>query len=145
MKEQMRFTGVALAIALIFLAVAPEAWARETITIQKANGGNYNITAYNNVNKTYYFLNGSLTSDSHGILVPNGYGCTVTVTLNRAVGNRNLYEQKDRLNPILEVTKKSSFVLELIRKGYGPSFPGANAGPLLMGAPSGGSDRQPPP
>ncbi|MBA3013279.1 MAG: hypothetical protein FP812_24040 [Desulfobacula sp.] len=84
----MRFAGVALAIALIFLAVALEAWARETITIQKANGGNYNVTAYNNVNKTYYSFNGSLTSDSHGILVPNGYGCNITVTLGRVVGDR---------------------------------------------------------
>ena len=143
MKEQMRFTGVALAIALIFLTVAPEAWARETITIQKANGGNYNVTAYNNVNRTYYFLNGSLTSDSHGILVPNGYGCTITVILGQAVGSRNFYEEKDRLNPILEVTKKSNFVLELTLKGYGPSP--AAVGSSLLGAPSGGNDRQPPP
>lgn len=98
---------------LVFSAYVSTAAAREVITIKNANGGTYNVTAYNTSTKSYYYINGSLSSDSHGITVPNGYGCTITVTKGRAVGNRNLYEKNDPLNPIFDVVKKSTYVLEL--------------------------------
>lgn len=133
------------ALVLVVLAMTSAASAREVITIKQANGGNYNVTAYNTATRSYYFINGSLSSDSHQITVPNGYACTITVTLGRAVGDRNLYEEQDPLNPIFEVSKKSTYILELKRVGTGAGVTTNNA----MGLPGLGNDgggvRQPPP
>lgn len=134
-------------LAAFILTIGTTAHAREVITIQKANGGGYNITAYDNLTRSYYYLNGSIESDSHRVTVPDGYSCSVTVNLGRAVGTRNLYEKRDPLNPIYEVQKQSTYVLELVFKGRGSSGPSANsASPLdLFGGPSDGGQRQPPP
>ena len=134
-----------LGVSLLLCVMAATASAREVITVTKANGGNYNVTAYNPVTKSYYFLNGGLDSDSHQITVPNGYACTITVTLDRAVGDRNLYEKQDPLNPIFEARKKTTYVLELVRTGSGYSSPSPNSGlPKFLGGGDNGQ-RQPPP
>lgn len=147
MKKSVMITRMIMAVLITGLMAAGSAWAREVITVKLANGGTYNVTAYNTSTRTYYFLNGNLGSDSHQITVPNGYACTITVTRGSAVGTRNLYEEKDPLNPIYEVKKKSTYVLELVRVGTGTSpGVGLNSAPGLPGA-GGGDDgqRQPPP
>ena len=131
-------------VGLLIVLMSGTVSAREVITLTKANGGSYNITAYNTATRTYYYLNGGINSDSHEATVPNGYGCTITVTLARAVGTRNLYEEHDPLSPILEVQKKSTYVLELIYKGHGPSALQAPGVQNFIGG-SGPPGRQPPP
>ena len=151
MKQVKNVAITVLAAALVALAMTSMASAREVITIQKANGGTYNITAYDTMTRSYYFINGSLDSDDYRITVPNGYGCTITVALGRRVGDRNLYEQKDPLSPIFEVKNKSTYVLELIYKGHGSSSVGTNSSPGtggpggIFGGGGGDGERQPPP
>jgi len=131
-------------VGLLIVLISGTVSAREVITITKANGGSYNITAYNTATRTYYYLNGGMTSDSHRVTVPDGYGSAINVTLGRRVGTRNLYEERDPLNPILEVQKKSAYVLELIYKGHGPSALQAPGVQNFIGG-SGPPGRQPPP
>ena len=139
-----QLTRMTLAAVLVSFAMVSLGSAREVITINKANGGNYNVTAYDNRTQSYYFINGSLDSDSHRISVPKGYACTITVTKGRAVGDRNLYEENDPLSPIFEVTKIAFDLLELKYVGRGSSF--VNTAPTINGIP-GGDDgqRKPPP
>lgn len=141
-----RMTLMTLAAVLVSLAVVSLGSAREVITINKANGGNYNVTAYNTSTRSYYYINGSLDSDSHKITVPNGYACTITVTKGRAVGDRNLYEERDPMSPIFEVIEKSNYVLELKYVGRSSSGVSVNSAPMVNGV-MGGDDgqRKPPP
>lgn len=133
---------VLMAGALAVLATASLASAREVITVKKANGGAYNVTAYRPSTKSHYYITGNLDSDSHQIVVPYGYASTITVTLGRAVGDRNLYEKQDPLNPIFEVRKKSTYLLELVRVGTGYS---TNSVPSIPGLGGDDGQRQPPP
>jgi len=126
-----RIPIMTLAAVLISFALLSLASAREVITINKANGGIYNVTAYNPGTSSYYFINGSLESDSHRITIPNGYASTITVTKGRAVGDRNLYEAKDPLSPIFEVSNKTTFVLELRYVGQGTAS--VNNAPIVNG------------
>lgn len=144
MKKSGMAVRVMAAVLITGMMVTGSAWAREVITVKLANGGTYNVTAYNSATRAHYFVNGNLTSDSHQIIVPNGYACTITVTLGRAVGDRNLYEKQDPLNPIFEVKKQSTYLLELLRVGVGMSnAPLSNSLPGLPGGDDG--QRQPPP
>jgi len=122
--------------------------AREIITLTQANGGTYMVMAYNTTTRSYYYINGDITSDSHEVTVTKGYGSTVNVTLGRAVGSRNMYEERDPLSPILEVSKKSSYVLELTYRGRRSSGVNALQVPSLpggIGGAPGPFQRQPPP
>jgi hypothetical protein len=146
MKKSMKFAGLAIAAVLVCLTLASAVSAREIITVNKCNGGDYMIMAYNTATRTYYMLSGTLSSDSHRITVPNGYGSTINVTLGRAVGTRNLYESHDPLNPIFEVVKKSTYVIELVYKGRLSSSAAKGAdGPLGVAGPPDDGKRMPPP
>jgi hypothetical protein len=145
MNPSKKMVLTLLGASFLLCVMAAAASAREVITVNKANGGNYNVTAYNTATKSYYFINGSMNSDSHQITVPNGYACTITVTLGRAVGDRNLYEKQDPLHPIYEVRKKSTYLLELVRTGSGFSSPSPNSVlPNFLGGGDSGQ-RHPPP
>jgi len=106
-----------MVFGLAALTMASTASAREVITVNKANGGNFMIMAWDNRAKEFYYINGKLTSDSHRIDVPRGYGSTISVNLSRRVGSRNMYDKRDPFNPIFEMKVKSSSVLEFIYKG----------------------------
>lgn len=134
-----------LTILFLNAGMTAAASAREVITIKKANGGTYNVTAYNTRTKSYYYVNGNLDSDSHQIVVPNGYACTIAVTLGRAVGDRNLYEKQDPLNPIFEVKKLSTYLLELVRIGAGYSSNAVQSNSVIPGLGGDDGKRQPPP
>jgi hypothetical protein len=140
-----RMALMTLAAVLVSFTVVSLGSAREVITINKANGGTYNVTAYNTRTKSYYYVNGSLDSDSHQITVPSGYACTIAVTLGRAVGDRNLYEKQDPLNPIFEVKKLSTYLLELVRTGSGSSSNAVQSNGLVPGLGGDDGQRKPPP
>ena len=108
-------------LTMVLMAAASTASASEVVTIKNATGGSYSIMAYNAATRAYYYLNGSLGSDSCAITVPNGYSCSLTVAVGKRVGTRNLYEERDPMNPIFDVTFKSTYVLELTRIGVGSS------------------------
>lgn len=123
-----KMLGLLVMASVVIVLIQGTASAREVITLTKANGGSYSVMAYNTSTKSYYYVNGDITSDSHPVTVPNGYGSTISVALGRAVGTRNMYEEKDPLSPILEVRKKSTYVLELIRTGTSPAVSSAPLG-----------------
>ncbi len=142
MKKLAILSLLALVMGLTF---AGQAQAREVITFRSCDGCGYNITAYDTAAKEYYYLTGSMSGDPVGVTVPRGYGSSLSVTKGRAIGTRNLYETKDPLNPIFEISKKSTYVLEIkyVGRGTGPSV--NNVGPNNLFSPGGDGQRQPPP
>ena len=120
MKTGSKIAGFLAIVAFLCMAMASTAVARETITFTKANGGEYTILAYKTTTRTYYTLQGKISSDYFHVRVPMGYGSIVNVALGRAVGSRNLYAKRDPMNPIIEVRKISTFVLDLERIGTTP-------------------------
>jgi len=143
MKAKAIRASLLVAVLMICLSMAPPVSAREIITVTMANGGTYSVMAYNTTTRSHYTIEGTLSSDSHAITVPNGYGCTISVALDRAVGTRSLYEHQDPLNPIFEAVKKSTYILELVRIGTLSSTAPQSTVPGFGG--SGGFTRQPPP
>jgi len=118
-----------MVFGLAALTMASTASAREVITVNKANGGNFMVMAWDNRAKTFYYISGTLTSDSHKITVPRGYGSTINVSLGRRVGSRNMYDKRDPFYPIFEMKKKSRSVLEFIYKGHGSGSVSLSAPP----------------
>ena len=143
MKAKAIRASLLVAVLMLCLSMASPVSARETITVTMANGGTYSIIAYNTTTKSHYTIEGTLSSDSHAITVPNGYACTMSVALDRAVGTRSLYEHQDPLNPIFKAVKKSTYILELVRTGTLSSAPPQAPLPGIGG--SGGFSREPPP
>lgn len=106
---------------LCTLILVSTALASEVITVKNAQGGTYSILAYNSASREYYSLNGALSSSSFAINVPKGYSSSLSVALGTRVGTRNLYAEHDPLNPIFDVTIKSSSALEFTRIGTAAS------------------------
>ena len=133
-KKHSGKTGLfgCLFFALV-LFVSQNAAARETITVQDCDTCMYTVVAYNTSSRTYYNLQGVLTGNPDRIQVPHGYASLLNLTKGRRVGTRNLYEHRDRLNPIYKAVNQSAYVLGIDYVGYKPSHQ------------SQGGTRQPPP
>lgn len=144
MKTVAKLIVLVLMFGLAALTMASTASAREVITINKANGGNFMIMAWDNRAKNFYYINGKLTSDAHRITVPRGYGSTINVTLSRRVGSRNMYDKRDPFNPMFEMKVKSSSVLEFIYKGHGAGAVQPNSVSNFFGIGAEKEERKPP-
>ena len=115
-KIKTGLTGL-ICIVLIFVFFQ-NALARETITVNDCDTCTYNVAAYNNSTRQYYYLQGVLTGNPATIEVPNGYASLLNLMKGRRVGARNLYEERDPLSPIFNIVNKSTYVLDIIYVGH---------------------------
>lgn len=108
-----------VSLFLCFASFASTAEAREVITLQNCDKCQYTVVAYNPSSRTYYNVTGTISGSSGTITVPSGYGCGINIVQDRAFGQRNMYDERDPLNPIFEISKKGQFLLEFKRVGVG--------------------------
>ena len=135
MKAVVQSVLLAMVSAMLVIAAASVASASEVVTLNHAQGATYSIMAYNSSTSSYYYLTGTVGSDSYQITVPKGYSSSLTVAVGRRVGTRNLYAEHDPLNPIFDVSNKSTYVLEFQYIGTRSSSKAMGA-PMVKSAPS---------
>ena len=64
MKTMAKLIVLVMVFGLAALTMASTASAREVITVNKANGGNFMIMAWDNRAKTFYYINGKLLTEA---------------------------------------------------------------------------------
>lgn len=117
MNSVMKLKFVLCACMVICLGAVSVSFAQEVVSIDNAKDGYYSITAYNYYTKTFYQINGQISSDSAEINVPQGTASSLTISLGKRTGIRNLFQNQDPRNPIFGVSIKSDFELGIRRLG----------------------------